>query len=63
MNLLQQVAAFENVESSFRICMRGKRSKLSPQLAFLKWDTYLEKIQKNILLAPITHGDPIKNFM
>lgn len=62
MTLLEKVAEFSNLESSFKACMQGKRGKLSPQLAFLKWDACLEKIQNNILLGKDYPWGPYKEF-
>lgn len=40
--LLDEIADMENLESAFFSCLQGKRAELSPQMAFLKLDSYLE---------------------
>ena len=49
LTLLQEIADLENLESAFHLCLAGKRSKYSPQLAFLQLDAYLERLHHMIL--------------
>lgn len=48
-SLLDEIAAFDNLETAFYQCLQGKRKQLSPQVAFLKMDAYLEWVQGLIL--------------
>ncbi|MBX3039650.1 MAG: hypothetical protein KF789_02940 [Bdellovibrionaceae bacterium] len=48
-SLLQEIAALENLEMAFYQCLQGKRSQLSPQVAFLRMDAYLERLRNLVL--------------
>ncbi|GIL17078.1 MAG: hypothetical protein BroJett040_08290 [Oligoflexia bacterium] len=62
LTLLQEIADLENLESAFHLCLAGKRSKYSPQLAFLQLDAYLERLHHMILSGQNYPWGPYKEF-
>lgn len=62
MNLLEEIADFSNLEQAFYQCLQGKRGKLSPQLAFLRLDSYLEGVRSQILSGENYYWGPYKEF-
>lgn len=62
MTLLEQIADFENLEYAFYSCLCGKRGKLSPQLAYLRLDTYLATVGRHILSGENYPWGPYKEF-
>lgn len=62
MTLLEEIADMENLETAFRACLSGKRRKLSPQLAFLRLDSYLIRLQHQILSGESYPWAPYREF-
>lgn len=50
-SLLDQIRDFENLEKSFKTCLRGKRKMLSPQKVYLQIDKYLDQLRSQLLMG------------
>jgi len=62
MSLMDEISRQSNLERAFQSCLCGKREKLSPQLAFLKLDTYLPRLQKELRSGDQYRWGPYKEF-
>lgn len=62
MSLIEEIAEMSNLERAFYSCLSGKRGKLSPQLAFMNLDTYLERLRTELLRGEQYRWGPYKEF-